>query len=621
MSKWEIPAEYEIPKNTRCHIPHRWIFFDVVTTEEKLTDEHSVNRLGFGWALYYERARNKHGEKTEWHKFQSIQDFWDWVIEHERSRETLHLAAHSIPIGLMVLAGFRELPIRDYKLANIYHNQTTSIMSWRKEKAGIRVIDSRNWWDVSIRELASMVHSRTEGMANNETFDSLDSEACKNNVYILYRAVRGLADELAENDLGSLRYTAASVAWSVFRHKFYGTPITTHHKTVPVALERSAYVGGYVSVRKLYAPPDKLIVRLDVNSMYPFIMREDLYPVELTELLPGLDIDRLARILLGNCMIADVDVETDEPIYPFRSGKRVFYPVGKFRSTLCTGSLWYALDKGHLRKIRLAAVYKAGWPFVEYVDHWYAERIKAKKAHDTVRERFAKLCLNSLYGKFGQRATNVTRIGSAPIDVFRSEETWDTVTNEHWRMLEAGGERMRIDEGGETLTSFPAIAAHVTDYARQYIWALANKAGLENAYYIDTDSLFVNTDGVFNLGAFIEETAIGKLKEEAHEHGVKIYAKKDYQFGTDRTCKVAGDIGKLEKDGSYTETQRLGIYAAAEIEAIEGAYLRYVSKMYNPYVDGCTIDRDLSVHPLKLPRDQGELFKRHYTLPKLERKE
>ncbi len=620
MAKWQMPTEYEIPKNTLCHIPHRWIFFDVVTTDEKLTDEHSVRRLKSGWALYYERARNKHGEKQEWHAFNSIQDFWDWVCEHERSRETITLVAHSIPTAFMVVAGFRELPVRNYKLSNIYHNQTTTIMSWRKEKAGIRVIDSRNWWDVSMPELAGMVHSRTEGMSQYEKVEDLESEACKNKVLIIYRAVRGLADELAENDLGSLRYTAASVAWSVFRHKFYGSPITVHHKPVPVALERSAYVGGYTSVRKLYAPPEKLIVRLDVNSMYPFVMKEHGYPVELLELLPGIDVDKLADYVFAHCMIADVDVETDEPIYPYRSGKRVFYPVGAFRSTLCTASLQHALQLGHLRKIRLAAIYKGGFPFSEYVDHWYSERMKAKKAHDTVRERFAKLCLNSLYGKFGQRGTNVTRIGSAPIDIFRSEETWNPATGEEWRMLEAGGERLRIDEGGETLTSFPAIAAHVTDYARQYIWALANKAGLENVWYIDTDSLFVYHEALNNINFHVSDDLIGKLKLEGETHGIKIYAKKDYQFGPDRTCKSAGDIGKLEKDGSYVEPQSLGIYAAAEIEAVEGAHWRYVRKMYNPFIDGGKIDRNLNVRPLLMPFDQGELFQRHYTLPKLERK-
>ncbi len=620
MAKWQMPTEYEIPKNTLCHIPHRWIFFDVVTTDEKLTDEHSVRRLKSGWALYYERARNKHGEKQEWCEFKTIQAFWDWVVEHEQRRETLIMVTHSVGTAFMVVAGFRELPLRDYKLANIYHNQTTTIMSWRKEKAGIRVIDSRNWWDVSIAELAGMVYSRTEGMDQYEKVEDLDSEACKNKVLIIYRAVRGLADELDTNDLGSLRYTAASVAWSVFRHKFYNQHITTHHKPVPVALERSAYVGGYTSVRKLYAPPEKLIVRLDVNSMYPFIMQGNIFPVELIEMIPGLAVDNLMKYMCDHCMIADVDVETDEPIYPYRSGKRVFYPMGSFRSTLCSGSLVYAIEHDHLRKIRLAAVYKAGQPFTEYVDHWYAERMKARKAHDTVRERFAKLCLNSLYGKFGQRGTNVTRIGSAPIDIFRSEETWNPATGEEWRMLEAGGERLRIDEGGETLTSFPAIAAHVTDYARQYIWALANKAGLENVWYIDTDSLMVNRAGHENIHMLISDNELGKLKHEDTSFGVKIYAKKDYQFGTDRTCKAAGDIGKLEKDGSYVEPQSLGIYAAAEIEAVEGAHWRYVRKMYNPFVDGGKIDRNLNVRPLLMPFDQGELFQRHYTLPKLERR-
>jgi DNA polymerase elongation subunit (family B) len=460
-----------------------------------------------------------------------------------------------------------------------------------------------------------MVHL-PKGNYNEASLDeTLLSEYCKRDVEIVYRAVRGLIAELEENDLGSLRYTAASVAWSVYRHKFYPAPVITHHKPVPVSLERHAYVGGMVKVCKLYAPPKREILRYDVNSMYPFVMRENFYPAELVEILPGLDVDRLAAYLDNACVIADVDVDTDEPIYPFRSAKRVWYPVGEFRSILCTGSLLHALRAGHLRRVRMAAVYERRDLFSEYVDHFYARKVKAKKAHDTAGERFAKLCLNSLYGKFGQKGTEVTFIGDAPLDVFRSEETWNPSTGEQWRMLEAGGQRLKIERGGETLSSFPAVAAHVTDYARLYLWSLMQLAGLDNVYYTDTDSLMVNGRGALRLTPRVSTYDLGYLKPQGESWGVKIFAKKDYLFDMDRKCKSAKAPESIRPDGTYTEIHGLGIYAAAEIEAIEGAHWRRVTKYYNPYVDGCKVDPWYNVHPLRLPRDLGRLTKKTYTWP------
>ena len=83
----------------------------------------------------------------------------------------------------------------------------------------------------------------------------------------------------------------------------------------------------------------------------------------------------------------------------------------------------------------------------------------------------------------------------------------------------------------ESYNSFCAIAAHVTAYARLYLYDTIVKAGYHNVLYTDTDSLFVNEQGYENIKHMIDKYRLGYLSlEMMSENGVTLYAPKDYIF-------------------------------------------------------------------------------------------
>jgi len=90
------------------------------------------------------------------------------------------------------------------------------------------------------------------------------------------------------------------------------------------------------------------------------------------------------------------------------------------------------------------------------------------------------------------------------------------------------GEVFESDGFNESMHSFPAISAHVTAYARLYLWQLMEKCGTGNYFYCDTDSLFVNDKGLGNLAEYMDFTALGKLKLENRVERITIYGLKDY---------------------------------------------------------------------------------------------
>ncbi|GAI51205.1 unnamed protein product, partial [marine sediment metagenome] len=93
------------------------------------------------------------------------------------------------------------------------------------------------------------------------------------------------------------------------------------------------------------------------------------------------------------------------------------------------------------------------------------------------------------------------------------------------------GEIFVLEGYVESFNSFPAISSEVAAYARLYLWELMKQAGEGNYFYCDTDSLFVNESGLYNLGDKLNNTELGGLKIIEKMDWVDIRGLKDYTTG------------------------------------------------------------------------------------------
>ncbi|GAI73241.1 unnamed protein product [marine sediment metagenome] len=106
---------------------------------------------------------------------------------------------------------------------------------------------------------------------------------------------------------------------------------------------------------------------------------------------------------------------------------------------------------------------------------------------------------------------------------------------------------------GECFDSFPAIAAHVTGYARIYLWSLMQQAGWGNYFYCDTDSLIVNEVGLCRLQNKIEQSLLGGLKIDRTGSTVLLRGLKDYSFGAKTVIKGVRKTAVCVEDGVYRQ--------------------------------------------------------------------
>ncbi|GAG32910.1 unnamed protein product, partial [marine sediment metagenome] len=239
--------------------------------------------------------------------------------------------------------------------------------------------------------------------------------------------------------------------------------------------------------------------------------------------------------------------------YAVRVDKKLIFPIGQFTTYLTTGSLLYGIKAGHVKKVLQVACYRKANIFHDFIDYFYGKRLEYRKDSNPAFSYVCKLIMNSLYGKFGQRTSRLIHSGvNGKVEDIRrliiDAKTHETSIHQVFFGLEtitAQGEQ-------EAVNSVPAISAHVTDYARLYLWKLIEIAGVKNCYYCDTDSLIVNEKGYTKLRILLDPDLLGWLKIEKESTNVDIRGAKNYTFGGDTKIKGIPRKAKRSKSGSYT---------------------------------------------------------------------
>jgi len=150
----------------------------------------------------------------------------------------------------------------------------------------------------------------------------------------------------------------------------------------------------------------------------------------------------------------------------------------------------------------------------------------------------------------------------------------------------------------------PAIAAHVTDYARLYLWSLIKKAGRINCFYCDTDSIIVNENGYQKLLDLQDSDKLGKLKVEACSKRVHIRGAKNYVFGKETKIKGIPSSAKRNKDGSFTYPVFPGMTAELRQGIKEDYRIETQTKYLTGVYDKGEVLPDGRVKPFRLPVSQ-----------------
>lgn len=586
-----------------------------------------VHRLRLAAATYWSPARRRQKERSLSATFTRAREFWAWSIDRLPSRSRAIVICHSGSYEMRLLDMFDQLPALGFELRRLSLDEPPFIAVWsercdactlanaeagqrdltRRRKGctaskhrSIHVWASHNFTTYSLERLSQSIGISPQAMSTKRVSATVQVNTLIARANCLSAWFRAWCSWLTTNDLGILSPTIASQSWHSYRHRFMDTPIYVHDNSEVVSMERRAYFGGRCECRILGDWSGPQWVQVDFNSLYPWVMAHEKMPHKLLTTRSYPTIEKLKWLCARYCLVADVTVDCDTPLFPARRKAGVVHPVGRFKTTLCTPELRLALARGVVRDCTRVAVYDGAVLFGRFVAELWALRRAAQLRGDDVGDLICKLLMNALYGKFAQRATRWEPCGDCPVDEVGQSEVWDT-RRQRWRVFRSVGgrvyERVPADEGDD---SFPAIAAHITSGARVRLLGALERVGRFEVAYVDTDGFILDGDALHKLSDLLAPESLGGLRRVDASDRLVVMGPKWYRLGDKQVCKG------LTLDAAWLSAKKVldwrthGLAWGIEGHVLDRVIRQRIEQNFSKEFDAGAVDENGRVYPLVL---------------------
>jgi hypothetical protein len=375
----------------------------------------------------------------------------------------------------------------------------------------------------------------------------------------------------------SIKLTVGSTALQLYRKNFFKFPVWNRNTDFLNIFERKAYRGGRVECYKRGIINTN---RYDVRSMYVSIMNEKLLPDPNSAHYVASDEmfwenwDKSLRMII-HCVV-DVPTQYIPPLpYYDTIGKKLLFPIGTFESYWTDLELRNAEKYGaRIIKVIDYIYYTEERPyFKEFAQFVWNKRKEYDDKGNKAMSLLIKTIGNSLYGKFGQSASNT---GWFKFDSLNEDDD----INVDIKKL-----RFSVDKDGicyvyikgdkrDVYHCFPVIPVFITSYARIKLLEYMKQAGENNVVYCDTDSIHLKVPYELKTG-----DELGELKFEGtgemeyikpkvygkHSKGIPSNAEKIYENVALRTYRFNRPVKRAESKRRNIE-QNLWIEIIKEIK-------------------------------------------------------
>ena len=389
---------------------------------------------------------------------------------------------------------------------------------------------------------------------NESNFISLKNEVieyCKIDCKSLYQILFKFNNLIFENFNISIKNypTIPSLTFANFRKNYLRNNKIAQLSGKIFDDIKQSYTGGKT---EMYIPfnqndnqlLDNNLYYIDVNSLYPSVMKNNDFPVGKPTYFEG-DIRKINNEAFG---IFYCEIESPEYLeHPIiqthvktKSGIRTISPLGNWFDWICSPEMDNAIKYGYKFKIIKGYTFKKAKIFSENIDNLYNLRLNYPKSDPM--NYISKLFMNSLYGRFGMDDNfNEIRI----VDQKEMEKLTDDKNINIKDIINLGEDfviQILKNEEQELFTYINnlhenhniniAIASFVTSYARIVMSKLLNNSNII-VYYTDTDSFFIKLKVKFEwLNNLLSNTELGKFKLEYKIKKAIFLAPKLYCFET-----------------------------------------------------------------------------------------
>lgn len=591
------------PLNAK-NLPRFLIFYDTETRWEQV-ENGELHTLKLGVAMFVQLDKNLNIIKEDSIVFHTKEEFFDYVESKARKSKcyTLYIFAHNQHADFNIIDGFRELSLRGWKISRHNYDRTAFYIFWEKNDYKLCFLDSLNFFrNSSIKELGRLLGiPKLEIDFTSCTEEELETY-CRRDVEILKLTILRYLEFLREHDLGRFCITVALQSLTAYRHRFMHHEILIHDWKHVIELERDSYRGGMVQCFKL--GDCGRAYKLDINSAYPYQMRNQPLPTRLIRFLHNPSPQEFWYYFDRYLCIGEFLIEVKEPCIGVKRNKKLIFPVGRFWATLTSPEIWYLINSHDavIYKVKKVAFYDYDILFEDYVDFFYGLKKQYTEEGNRVYRELSKTFLNALSGKFGQIRDETVTIEEEdeepPAFFFYQENNKETSKIE--KTFRLGRQKITYlhRDPENAYNSFVPIISFITAYQRVYLWELIKKAGRENVFLTDTDSLIVNEKGYNNLKDLIGDE-LGMLKLEGVEN-LYVNNLKDYVFGEDVKMKGIPHGSKQIAPNIFIVKHWFTTKQLLEHNLFGCVFIRYEERILRRVYEKGIVQVDGWVQPFKL---------------------
>ena len=506
---------------------------------------------------------------------ETVEQFWDIVDERVQTKKPLWIVTHRAKYDMKMLEMYKQFDIGRLIYLQRSESKKYGIMAidrnpWfvkcqHKKGGWVWIVCLQNYWDAELKEIGDSV-----GVNELPINIAKDNRAyillsCARDTEIVKTAFCGLLTDWSNQKLGNFRTSAAGLSLQNFRHWHSNTKqsttgqrqrydICTDPDNPQIDFERDGFFGGRIEAF-YYGTYEGIVYHLDVNSMYPSVMRQYCYPVDRSKTLDNPQVGYIEKLMPAYEVMAECFINSGLPTYPLRKGKRQVHANGQFWTMLCGAELRRAINNGDVMQISKAVVYKTAPIFTQWVDYWWDRRKKAERNGAWSSAKLCKLILNSLHGKFSQRGTKwIDSMYPPPMVQFGKFLRWGTFiahdadadSSITCRVLAGKAEQETVGSNPEHC--FPAISAVIAANVRERLLGLIRICPADSVLYTAVDSLIVTQAGYNALldAGELNERLIGKLSVKGKHRECEIVAQGCYRL--DDTWTACGLWAKAEYD-------------------------------------------------------------------------
>jgi len=353
--------------------------------------------------------------------------------------------------------------------------------------------------------------------------------------------------ELYKVDIES-KITISSLALTIFRIKYYDAdncPIHIPNQNEDTFIRRG-YYGGHVDV---YKPYGKGLYYYDINSLYPYVMKEYSMPGGVPVWhgnLDGKDLDSLYGFIEAYIICPD---NIDKPFLPYKDKDgTLLFPTGEFVGVYYSEELKYARRLGYTVIPLTGYLFeKIESPLRNFVCALYESRLDARKCGNDALSYVYKILMNSLYGRFGINPKSTT---TEICDQDRRNELiyddiiFEEMINETNYMV-AYHSNTGSGKWDPPKNSAVQLAAAITACSRIQMYSYISR---NDCYYTDTDSVVL----AHSLpDEDVHSSILGKFKLEHFLTEGLFLAPKTYCYETDKGEIITKHKGAASAFATY----------------------------------------------------------------------